>query len=150
MATNKNQERLSCIQLQMPTGVAIASGVLVLFGRSQTSATNPMAGVTQDAQPASFNPLVPYDSNSGYLTVDFEGVYNLSVSAFASKSPSAGAQIRPGDAIYADGGTFDVNTGITYNNSLDCDSNGTFVGRALDGIAAGQTATIRVVLRNAA
>jgi hypothetical protein len=137
--TNKNQERITPLQLKVPTG-AIATGALLIFGT-----TKPMVGVAATGQAAS--PPANYDDNSGYVTVDFEGVFNLSVIARTQKSPSAGAAISIGDAIYADGGTYDPATGITTGSVLDADTNGAFVGLALDAVAAGVTATIRVVLK---
>lgn len=141
MATNKAFERFACFQVLAPAGVNVASGALLLFGHG----THITPGVAQEAQNTT-NP--PYDSNSGYLSFDPDGAYNLVVVAQTQKSPSAGAAVNRGDPIYADGGTFDITSGITYNNTLDADANGTFIGLALDPIPAGQTATIRVLLKN--
>ena len=145
MATNKNQERYSTLSLLMPAGIAINSGSVLLFGRNQGGRNHIMAGVAQESQ-SSTNP--PYDNNSGFLTVDFEGSDNLSVTGQSSKSPAAGAAIKPGDEVFADGGTYDPVSGITYNSSLDVDVSGTFIGIALDPVAAGATTTIRVMLKN--
>ena len=141
--TNKYLERFATLVLQMPSGINIATGVVLLLGRG----THVMAGVSATAQNTT-NPV--YDSNSGYLTVDFEGAFNLSVEAQTQGSPSAGAAIKIGDAVYADGGTYDINTGITYGSKLSADTTGTFVGIALQPIAAGLTAVIPVLLKNAA
>jgi len=145
MATNKSQERYATLSLLMPSGITLNSNSLVLFGRNQGGRNHLMAGVLQESQVAT-NP--PYDNNTGFLTVDFEGVYNLAVTGLASKSPAAGAPIKPGDEVFADGGTYDPVSGITYNNSLDVDTGGTFIGIALDPVAAGATTTIRVMLKN--
>lgn len=142
--TNKYLERFATIQVAQPTAVAITSGALYLFGRG----THVCAGVAAEAQPASGT--VPYDSNTGYFTLDLDGAFLLSVHATTLGSPSAGAQIRPGDSVYADGGTYDITTGITYGSILSADTGGTFVGIALQGIAAGLTATIPVLLKSAA
>jgi len=141
--TNKYLERFATLNLQLPAGISIATGVVVLLGRG----THVMGGVTATAQNTS---LPVYDSGTGFITVDFEGAFNLSVEAQTQGSPSAGAQIRIGDAVYADGGTYDVLTGITYGSKLSADTTGTFVGIALAPIAAGLTATIPVLLKNAA
>ncbi len=142
MATNKNMERFATLQLTAPAATTIASGAPLLFGHGSRA----MAGVAVEAV-ATTNP--PYDSNSGYIVVDFEGVYNLSVSATTQKSPSAGAAINPGDPVFADAGTFDITSGISFGITLDADSaTGTFFGIAMDSIAAGLTATIRVILKN--
>ena len=146
MATNKNQERYATLSLLMPSGITINSNSVLLFGRNQGGRNHIMVGIAQESQ-SSTNPA--YDNNSGFLTVDFEGVYNLSVTGQASKSPAAGAAIKPGDEVFADGGTYDPVSGITYGNSLDVDVNGTFIGIALDPVAAGATSTIRVILKNA-
>lgn len=140
--TNKNQERWSTFQLLAPASVTIASGAVLLFGRG----THVAAGIAAEEKQASTLPAS--DSNSGYITVDFEGVFNLTVSGTTQSSPSAGAAINRGDAVYADGGTYDATSGVTTGSTLDADSNGTFVGLALDPVAAGVTAKIRVALKN--
>jgi len=143
MATNKNQERFCTFQVLAPQpNVTIASGAPVIFGRGSRT----MAGVTVEAQNPTTNPA--FDSNSGYLTVDFEGSYNLTVKATTLGSPSAGAAINPGDAIFADGGTYDPVSGLTTGIVLSVDTGGTFFGISLDKLAAGTTGTIRVILKN--
>ena len=150
MATNKNQERFATFELGVPqsagVAVAIASGAAVLFGNAANS-SRPMAGVTAEATNSA---NYPYNENVPFITVDFEGVYNLTVSATTLKSPSAGAAINPGDAVFYDGGTYDVATGLTYGGTLDVDTSGVFFGRSLDALAAGQTGTLRIILRNSA
>ena len=139
--TNKAFERYAAFQVLAPASTNISSGALLLFGHGKYV----IPCVAAEAQNTT-NP--PYDSNSGYITVDPEGAFNLTVIAQTQKSPSAGAAINRGDPVFADGGTFDVTSGITYNNTLDADSSGTFVGIALDPLAAGTTGTIRVLLKN--
>ena len=140
--TNKAQERYSQLQLLAPASVNINSGDVLIFGKG----TKAVVGVAATAQ----NTTLPtYDSNSGYITVDCEGVFNLSVKGTTQSSPSAGAAINRGDAVYADGGAFDATSGITTGSTLDGDSAGTFVGIALDPVAAGVTTKIRVLLKNA-
>ena len=150
-ATNKSFERLATFGLLMPVvggnPINVSSGQPLLFGKGQTGALNPMAGVAVEAE-NSTNP--PYDNNSGRLTVDFEGVYALTVVAETLGSASAGAAINPGDAVFASGGTFDAVSGITYGFTLSKDATGTFFGRSLDALAAGTTGVIRIILRNAA
>jgi hypothetical protein len=150
MAANKCIERLATLDLLMPLNVAIASGQPVLFGRGETDSVNAMAGVAAEAQTASNSTGPPYDNNSGYLTIDFEGAYNLTVVAETLGSVSAGAQINPGDVIYASGGTFDPVSGITYGFTLCADKTGSAFGRALAPVAAGTTAIIPVILKNSA
>ncbi len=139
--TNKSLERFAAFQVLAPASTNIASGALLLFGHG----THVIPCVAAEAQNTT-NP--PYDSNSGYITVDPEGAFNLVVIARTQSSPSAGAAINRGDPVFADAGTFDVTSGITYGSTLDADSAGTFVGLALDPLAAGTTGTIRVMLRN--
>jgi hypothetical protein len=147
MATNKLAERLSSFSLLMPVvggnPINVSSGQPLLYG----DGTHYLAGVATEAE----NSALPvYDSNTGYLTVDFEGVYALSVVAETLGSVSAGAAINTGDAIYASGGTYDKVSGITYGFTLCKDTGGAFFGLAMQPLAAGSTATIGVLLKNAA
>lgn len=141
--TNKSQERLATIQLLAPASVTIAGGAVLIFGKGSRALVGVAATATSTTLPTQ-------DSNSGYITVDFEGVFNLSVKGQTQSSPSAGAALNRGDAVFADGGTFDATSGITTGSTLDGDSNGTFVGLLLDPVAAGATTTVRVLLKNAA
>ncbi len=144
MAINQAFEQFGPrIQLLAPVGVTIASGAVLLFGKG----TKAIACVAQTAQ-VSTNPV--YDSNSGYITVQTTGAVNVSVKGQVQSSASVGGAINRGDAVYADGGTFDGTSGITTGSTLDADSNGTFFGIALDPVAASATTTIRVLLKNAA
>lgn len=143
MATNQAFENFGPrIQLLAPASTNIASGAVLLFGKG----TKAIACVAEDAQNTS---LPTYDSNSGYITVQTTGAVNVSVKGQTQSSPSAGAAINRGDAVYADGGSYDATSGITTGSTLDGDSNGTFYGIALDPVAAGATTTIRVLLKNA-
>ena len=151
MAANKCLERLATLDLLMPVNVAIASGQPLLFGiGGETNAVNPMAGVAAEAQTSNNAAGPPYDNNSGYLTVDFEGAYNLTVQAETLGSVSAGAAINLGDPVYASGGTFDPVSRITYGFTLCADKAGAFFGRALAPLAAGTTGIIPIMLRNSA
>ena len=141
MAANKCLERLATIDLLMPTGVNISSGQPLLLGE-----TAALPGVAVAAQNTS-DP--PYDSNTAYLGVDFEGAYNLTVVAETLGSTSAGAKFNTGDKVFASGGTYDPVSGITYGFTLCADPNGTFFGRILQPLAAGVTAIVPVLLRNA-
>lgn len=130
----------------MPLNTAIASGEVLLFG----DGTHIMVGVAAEAQTASLTTGPPYDNNSGYLTVDFNGVFNVPVIAETLGSVSAGAAINLGDAIYASGGTYDPVSGITYGVTLCRDVLGAFVGISLAKMAAGTSATIPVQFKSAA
>lgn len=142
MATNQCYENFLRFELLAPSGVAINSNDLLIFGTGSKS----MVGVAQTSQAVGL--AAPYNDNTGYITLQTSGAVNISVRGFVSSSPSAGAQIRRGDPVYADGGTKDVTSGITYGNTVDADANGTFVGIAMDPVAAGATTTIRVILKN--
>ena len=139
MAANKLGERFATFTLLMPVNTAIASGQPLLFG----DGTHVAAGVATDAQTANNATGPTYDANSGYLDVDFEGVYALTVVAETLGSASAGAAINTGDAIYASGGTYDKTSGITYGFTLCRDTGATFFGLAMQPLAAGTTGNYR-------
>jgi hypothetical protein len=103
-----------------------------------------LAGVAQD----NYTPPTGVVNPSG-VSVDFDGVWLLSVSAVHSVSAPNPTAIAPGDGIYAeDNGTYDATTGCYYGFTLNADStNGHHFGNALDAVAAGATATIRVRLK---
>lgn len=143
MATNKAFEQPIKLTLAAPAGITITSGEPILFGRG----THAIPGVAIEAQ-ISTNP--PYDPNSGFLGFDFSGGVFVSVTASALASPSAGSAIAVGDPLYLAGGTFDKLTGITYGGTVCTDATADFYGLAMVAIAAGQTATIPVLLKNAA
>lgn len=144
MAINTCFEQYNRFELQMPASTIVNTGDVILFGQG----THVMVGIAQTAQVANLALATPYDDNSGFVTVQVTGAFNLSVKGQTQKSPSAGAAINPGDPIFADGGLFDKATGITTGSVLDADTNGTFIGLAMDPVAAGATTTIRVILKN--
>jgi hypothetical protein len=141
MALNELLARFSPQNLLMPSGVNISSGQPLLFGE-----TAALPCVAQAAQNTS-NPN--YDSNSGYLTVACEGAHTLTVVAETLGSLSAGAAFKIGDKVFASGGTYDPVSGITYGFVLCNDTTGVFFGRILQSLAAGVTASVGVLLRNA-
>ncbi len=143
MAINKAFEQPLKITLTAPANVTITSGEPLLFGRG----THQIPGVAIDAQ-ISTNP--PYNSADGLIGIDFAGGVFVSVHASTLASASAGAAIAVGDPIFLSGGTFDVATGITYGGTLCVDTTAEYFGLAMAAIAAGQVATIPVLLKNAA
>ncbi len=143
MAKNQCYENFSRFQLQAPAATLINPGDVLLFGKGSKS----MVGVAETGQAASGTPV--FDDNSGFLTMQVEGAVNVAVLGQTQKSPSAGAAINRGDAVYADGGTFDATSGVTTGATLDADASGVFFGIAMDPVAAGATTTIRVILKNA-
>jgi hypothetical protein len=144
MAINQVFEDFTRFELLAPSGVAINTGDVLIFG----SGTRAMVGIAQTAQSANNATGPVYDDNSGFITVQVSGAAQLLVTGQTQKSPSAGAAIKRGDAVYADGGTKDPTSGITYGSGLDADANGTFIGIAMDPVAAGATTSIRVILKN--
>ena len=144
MAINQAYEQFNRFELLAPVGVTITSGQPLIFG----GGTHIIGGVAQTAQNISAN--YPYNDNTGYITLQVSGAVNVAVKGFTQGSPSAGAAINRGDPVYADGGTKDPVSGITYGITLDGDANGNFFGIAMDPVAAGATTTIRVILKNAA
>ena len=141
MAANKGAERYATFSLLMPVGVNISSGQPLILGENWVS-----SGVAAEAQNTS---LPVYDNNTAYLTVDFEGVYQLTVEAFELPSPSAGAAMRCGDPVFASGGTYDSVSGIYYGFTLSADPAGVLFGQILQPLAAGTTAIVPVLLANA-
>lgn len=144
MATNKGAERYSSFGLLMPANTAIASGQPLLFGRTYVSAV-----VATEAQTASLTTGPAYDNNTGYINCDFEGLYFLTVVAETLGSVSAGAAFNNGDMVFASGGTYDPVSGITYGVTLCNDPNGDPFGQIMQPLAAGTTAVVAVLLKNA-
>lgn len=79
----------------------------------------------------------------------FTGSFTLTVTAKSSLSPSTNKAINPGDPIYAEGGTLDSASNMTYGFTLDANSGGTLYGY-LDptgpSLATGTTASVTVLL----
>lgn len=112
MAANRVYEEGK--QLAMAVASTVASGDPVAIGN--------MTGVA----------LTDYNAVSGKATIDFGGVYNLSVKAVNNAGNVA---VSIGDPIYLVAGDTPV---------LSKKSVGVFFGYALEGITSGQTATIMV------
>jgi len=124
------------------SGVGPISGDPLVFGRG----TSPSFGLACVAQ-TSYTP--PTGTPTGNISVDLTGVWNLSVVAKASVG-GGGVAIAIGDKVYAEGGTYDVTTGCLYGFTLTTNAtSGVYFGNALDAIASGQTAIIRVRLKKA-
>ena len=93
--------------------------------------------------------LDSYQSNVGGATCEFGGSFVLTVVG-QSGSPLTGHKINPGDKLYADGGTLDAATNVTYGFTLNADATyGTFFG-FLDptgpAVGSGVTALANVLL----
>lgn len=87
---------------------------------------------------------------TGYVSCALIGAFFLTVTAKTGLSPSVNSAVKPGDRIYADGGSLDATTNVTTGFTLDKNSGGTLFGTALDALATGTTGTIRVRLKVAA
>ena len=144
MSTNQNQEH--GWYETMPVPIAANSGVgpiandPLVFGRG-TSPDFGLAGVAE----TSYTP--PSGTATGSISVNFEGVYLLSV---VGKDAIGGSNlaIAPGDKVYADGGTYDLTTGCLYGFTLNGNaSSGAYFGNSLDAVVAGATTTVRVRLK---
>lgn len=138
--TNKQLQSGNSITMAVPSAAAVASGDALLFGRG-TSPAFGLAGVAQNA----YTP--PTGSPTGNVGVDFDGVFFLSV---LGKDDIGGSNlaIKPGDKVYATGGTYDVTTGCLYGFTLTGNATGgAYFGNALDAVAAGATTTVRVRLK---
>jgi hypothetical protein len=143
-----NQVDITGNYLTMPAPIAANSGVgpnagdPLLIGRG----TSPSFGIACVAN-TSYTP--PTGTPTGNIAICTDGVWILSVVAKASIG-GGGQAIAIGDKIYAAGGTYDPTTGMLYGFTLNCDAtNGAYFGNALDAIASGQTASIRVRLKKA-
>ncbi len=144
MAANENLVRAETITMAVPiaanSGVGPISGDPLIFGRG-TSPAFGLAGVAE----TSYTP--PTGVATGNISVKFIGAFLLSVLAKSAVGGSSVA-IFPGDKLYAEGGTYDQTTGCYYGFTLTTNaSTGCYFGNALDAIAGGQTATIRVRLK---
>ncbi len=86
--------------------------------------------------------LDSYQANIGGATCYFDGSYFLPVVGKSSLSPSVNAAIKPGDKIYASGGSRDATTNVLTGFTLCADSSGILFGTLnsqADTIAAGDT-----------
>ncbi len=95
---------------------------------AQLPATETLAGTPQFIGALPCINLDSYQANVGGATCYFDGAYAVPVVAKSSLSPSVGADIKPGDPIYAVGGTRDADTNVLTGFTLCADSNGTLWG----------------------
>ena len=137
MAANKTRERLTGIELKMPAAAVIAPGDVLVFG---PAAGPTLIGIANDGQNMTTKP--PYYSNSGYLTLDCEGAFNIQTSAVASN-------ITPGTPIYVHLGTTDATTNISYGNTVNnTATGGLLIGLAESTLASGTSGAVRVSLKD--
>ena len=89
-----------------------------------------------------------YQANTGGTTFLLNGSFNLTVVGATVLSPQTGHQINPGDKVYADGGTTDGPTNVTYGFTLDAASGGAIFGNldpSAPAVTSGTTSTTAVV-----
>lgn len=138
MSTNNANPRGEFLQFAVPSTV-LSNDPLMIGG----DATGRLCGVAQE----SYTPpggLTP----TGQVSIAFIGCFFLTVVAKSSLSPSVNAAVKPGDKIFADGGTLDATTNVTTGFTLDKNSSsGLYFGNAMDALTAGTTGTIRVRLK---
>ena len=93
--------------------------------------------------------LNSFQSITGGAVFDLNGSFFLSVLGATVISPQTGHALKPGDKVYADGGTLDATTNVTTGFTLDGNTSGTLCGN-IDpsdaGVASGATGTPSVVI----
>lgn len=143
MASNKVLERGTPLQVAVPAAASVKSNNPLLFGTIACVANENDGDATRPS--------------TGMVSVDAEGAFDLTVTAKTSLSPSTGSAVNVGDKIYADGGTTDATTAITYGFTLDKNSGGTLFGTAISKtgasgvvLASGSTGTVTVRLKESA
>jgi hypothetical protein len=122
-------------------GIGPISGEPLMMGNlSRDSGGLALVAETSYTPPGS---LVP----TGNISVNLIGVFALSVTAKSVLSPGTNVAIAPGDKVYADGGTYDSVSGITYGFTLDVNTSGYYFGNCLDTVVAGVTQYARIRLK---
>lgn len=142
MAANKALERGTPLQFACPSTVT-SGAACVLRGT--------LATASEGGRPTGM-PMVAnedYQSATGRASFDLGGAFLLAALAESAESPVVNSAIAPGDRLYANvnTGTFDATTGFFTGFTIDKNQSGIYFGNALDAVAAGLTATIRVRLR---
>ena len=142
MAANKVLENNTPLQVAVPSALAypvLLSGVPLMLGAIACVGNDNDGDATRPAP--------------GRISVDTSGAFLLAVTAATSLSPLTGSDIKPGDKIYADGGSTDANTGIKSGFTLDKNSGGSLFGTAVSPtgqsgvlLASGTTGIIAVRL----
>lgn len=97
-------------------------------------------------------PAVTLDSYQAVVTgatVLMNGSFNLFVISRLANSPLVTTSIKPGDRLYASGGTLDSTTNVRYGMTIDANPSGTFIGfydPTQAAMTAGAGATVGVLL----
>jgi hypothetical protein len=160
MASNKALEYQAPLQFPVPVTAAsgstpasspITSGApVVLRGTAGQSYLGVPTGVPMVANESPVSPTGAV-APGNMCSFDAWGAYNLTVTAEIGESPVVNQAIKPGDQLFANinTGTYDATTGIFYGFTIDKNQSGVPFGWAVDAVASGLTATIRVMLRSA-
>jgi predicted RecA/RadA family phage recombinase len=93
--------------------------------------------------------LNDYQSITGGTVFLFDGSFFLSVLGATVISPLSGLAMKPGDKVFADGGTLDSVTNVKTGFTLDANTGGTLFGKIdLDdaGVGSGLTALPSVLI----
>ncbi len=93
--------------------------------------------------------LNSFQSITGGAVFDLNGSFFLSVLGSTSVSPISGHALKPGDKVFADGGTLDSTTNITTGFTLDANTGGTLFGRidpSDPGVGSGLTGAPSVII----
>lgn len=132
MAQNEANPRGEALQFFVPS--TIISGQPIMIGQ--------LAAVAQEA----YAP-VGGQTPTGQIGTALIGCWFLTVTAKTSLSPSVNSAVKPGDKLYADGGSTDSATNVLSGFTLDKNTGGVYFGNAMDALTAGTTGTIRVRLK---
>lgn len=96
--------------------------------------------------------LDDWQSSVDGATVLMNGTFLWDVVGESDTSPAVGAQINPGDPLYATGGTFDADTNVTYGFTLSADDSGVRFGsldpspQAGGPVLSGETQNVGVLI----
>jgi predicted RecA/RadA family phage recombinase len=93
--------------------------------------------------------LDAYQTSTTGATVLTNGSFNLFVISRRANSPLITTTIKPGDKLYASGGTLDATSNVTTGVTIDANPSGTFIGfydPTQAAMVAGAGATVGVLL----
>lgn len=131
MALNERRQDRPADARFFPCPTTVKAGDPVLIGK--------LAGVALD----------DYSVTLGGTVFRLAGSHDLTVSAVSVISPQSGADIKPGDKIFADGGSTDTTTNVTTGFTLDAASGGVYFGNLDQStkLASTVTGTVTVKLK---
>ena len=93
--------------------------------------------------------LNSYQASTGGAVFLLNGSFFLPVTGATQLSPAVNHALKPGDKVFADGGTLDATTNVTTGFTLDGNTGGTFFGRidpSDPGVGSGVTGTPSVLV----